>query len=77
MVLLMKEAHGRTYYSECRSMWSVPCDAKQMQLTAVEKQRSQLEKLLKDPAKPTYIPLHPRKKNNSRCTRDDEECTRI
>lgn len=25
-------------------------------LTAVEKQRSQLEKLLKDPAKPAYIP---------------------
>ena len=31
-------------------------------LTAVEKQRSQLEKLLKDPAKPAYIPLPPKEK---------------
>ncbi|PPQ67261.1 hypothetical protein CVT25_005845 [Psilocybe cyanescens] len=31
-------------------------------LTAVEKQRSQLEKLLKDPAKPAYIPTPPKEK---------------
>ena len=31
-------------------------------LTAVEKQRSQLEKLLKDPAKPAYIPPPPKEK---------------
>ncbi|KAH9485440.1 PRKR-interacting protein 1-like protein [Psilocybe cubensis] len=31
-------------------------------LTAVEKQRSQLEKLLKDPAKPVYIPPPPKEK---------------
>ena len=30
--------------------------------TAVEKQRSQLEKLLKDPAKPAYIPPPPKEK---------------
>lgn len=31
-------------------------------LTAVEKQRGQLEKLLKDPSKPAYIPLPPKEK---------------
>jgi Protein of unknown function (DUF1168) len=31
-------------------------------LTAVEKQRSQLDKLLKDPAKPAYIPPPPKEK---------------
>lgn len=31
-------------------------------LTAVEKQRSQLEKLLKDPAKPAFIPPPPKEK---------------
>jgi hypothetical protein len=31
-------------------------------LTAVEKQRSQLEKLLKDPLKPAYIPPPPKDK---------------
>ncbi len=31
-------------------------------LTAVEKQRSQLEKLLKDPLKPAYIPAPPKEK---------------
>ncbi|KAJ3526671.1 hypothetical protein NMY22_g10073 [Coprinellus aureogranulatus] len=31
-------------------------------LTAVEKQRSQLERLLKDPAKPVYIPPPPKEK---------------
>lgn len=31
-------------------------------LTAVEKQRSQLERLLKDPAKPAYIPAPPKEK---------------
>ncbi|KAF9475760.1 DUF1168-domain-containing protein [Pholiota conissans] len=31
-------------------------------LTAVEKQRSQVEKLLKDPAKPAYIPPPPKEK---------------
>lgn len=31
-------------------------------LTAVEKQRSQLERLLKDPAKPAYIPPPPKEK---------------
>ncbi|KAF8200773.1 DUF1168-domain-containing protein [Pholiota molesta] len=32
-------------------------------LTAVEKQRTQLEKLLKDPAKPAYIPPPPKEKS--------------
>lgn len=31
-------------------------------LTAVEKQRGQLDKLLKDPSKPAYIPPPPREK---------------
>lgn len=31
-------------------------------LSAVERQRSQLEKLLKDPAKPAYIPPPPKEK---------------
>jgi hypothetical protein len=31
-------------------------------LTAVEKQRSQLDRLLKDPAKPVYIPPPPKEK---------------
>lgn len=31
-------------------------------LTAVEKQRGQLEKLLKDPSKPAYIPAPPKEK---------------
>ena len=31
-------------------------------LTAVEKQRSQLDKLLKDPTKPAYIPAPPKEK---------------
>ncbi|TFK44745.1 hypothetical protein BDQ12DRAFT_33860 [Crucibulum laeve] len=31
-------------------------------LTAVEKQRTQLEKLLKDPAKPAYVPSAPKEK---------------
>lgn len=31
-------------------------------LTAVEKQRSQLDKLLKDPLKPAYIPPPPKEK---------------
>lgn len=32
-------------------------------LTAVEKQRAQLEKLLKDPTKPAYVPLPPKEKS--------------
>ncbi|CAA7261622.1 unnamed protein product [Cyclocybe aegerita] len=32
-------------------------------LTSVEKQRAQLEKLLKDPSKPAYIPPPPKEKN--------------
>jgi hypothetical protein len=31
-------------------------------LTAVEKQRGQLEKLLKDPSKPAYVPPAPKEK---------------
>ena len=31
-------------------------------LTAVEKQRSQLERLLKDPAKPAFVPAPPKEK---------------
>ena len=31
-------------------------------MTAVEKQRSQLERLLKDPAKPAFVPAPPKEK---------------
>ncbi|KDR75853.1 hypothetical protein GALMADRAFT_226500 [Galerina marginata CBS 339.88] len=42
---------------------SLTTPANRHALTAVEKQRSQLEKLLKDPAKPAYIPPPPKEKS--------------
>lgn len=41
---------------------STPAAGHKHALTAVEKQRSQLERLLKDPAKPVYIPPPPKEK---------------
>ncbi|TFK25701.1 DUF1168-domain-containing protein [Coprinopsis marcescibilis] len=41
---------------------STPTTSTRHALTAVEKQRSQLERLLKDPSKPAYIPAPPKDK---------------
>ena len=41
---------------------TVPGPSNRHALSAVEKQRSHLEKLLKDPAKPAYIPPPPKEK---------------
>lgn len=61
----------RDQQSQIQSMMSGPTSttpttstapANRHALTAVEKQRSQLEKLLKDPAKPAFIPPPPKEK---------------
>lgn len=41
---------------------STPANTQRYALTAVEKQRQQLDRLLKDPSKPAYVPPPPQEK---------------
>ena len=69
----MRHYHGRCSSCDAKQMQLMSGPTRQLTsestepanrhaLTAVEKQRSQLEKLLKDPAKPAYIPPPPKEK---------------